>query len=249
MFNSFWGKRRDGKRAAFTLIELLIVVAIIAILAAIAVPNFIEAQTRAKVSRVLADLREMRTAVESYAVDNSKYPRMTWYSAWGDALTISTTTGCEELYGTLVDGLGPTLGTVGCGSFGSLGQAFGSSVTTPISYITTIFRDPFAAGRATDADAVLYTYHNNTNYRQGGMTLPATTGSGIAYIPNPSAIDGLLETFGLYVLWSIGPQGQEGLLAAGNYFWNQYDPTNGTTSLGSVFVSQRETKPVFTQDI
>ena len=57
----------------FTLIELLIVVAIIAILAAIAVPNFLEAQVRAKVSRAAADLRTIATALESYAVDYNKY--------------------------------------------------------------------------------------------------------------------------------------------------------------------------------
>lgn len=59
----------------FTLIELLIVVAIIAILAAIAVPNFLEAQTRAKVSRTKADMRSMATAIEAYVVDNNKLPR------------------------------------------------------------------------------------------------------------------------------------------------------------------------------
>jgi type II secretion system protein G len=59
---------------AFTLIELLIVVAIIAILAAIAVPNFIEAQVRAKVSRTFSDMRSLKTAIESYAVDNNIYP-------------------------------------------------------------------------------------------------------------------------------------------------------------------------------
>jgi prepilin-type N-terminal cleavage/methylation domain-containing protein len=59
---------------AFTLIELLIVVAIIAILAAIAVPNFLEAQTRAKVSRVKADLRSVATGIEAYCVDANKYP-------------------------------------------------------------------------------------------------------------------------------------------------------------------------------
>jgi prepilin-type N-terminal cleavage/methylation domain-containing protein len=48
---------------AFTLIELLIVVAIIAILAAIAVPNFLEAQTRSKVCRGMADMRSMATAL------------------------------------------------------------------------------------------------------------------------------------------------------------------------------------------
>jgi type II secretion system protein G len=59
---------------AFTLIELLIVVAIIAILAAIAVPNFLEAQTRAKASRVKNDMRTLATALESYAVDYNRYP-------------------------------------------------------------------------------------------------------------------------------------------------------------------------------
>jgi len=59
----------NGKRLGFTLIELLIVVAIIAILAAIAVPNFLEAQTRAKVARVKNDFRTLATAIEAYSVD------------------------------------------------------------------------------------------------------------------------------------------------------------------------------------
>jgi prepilin-type N-terminal cleavage/methylation domain-containing protein len=59
---------------AFTLIELLIVVAIIAILAAIAVSNFLEAQTRAKVARTRADLRSVATGLEAYRVDFNDYP-------------------------------------------------------------------------------------------------------------------------------------------------------------------------------
>jgi type II secretion system protein G len=61
-------------RRSFTLIELLIVVAIIAILAAIAVPNFLEAQVRAKVSRAKSELRSLTTALEAYRVDNTNYP-------------------------------------------------------------------------------------------------------------------------------------------------------------------------------
>ena len=61
------------RKLAFTLIELLIVVAIIAILAAIAVPNFLEAQVRAKVSRVHSDLRTLATAQETYMVDHNTY--------------------------------------------------------------------------------------------------------------------------------------------------------------------------------
>lgn len=65
-----------NKRGAFTLIELLIVVAIIAILAVIAVPNFLEAQTRAKVSRSKSDLRSIATGLESYRVDYNRFRKV-----------------------------------------------------------------------------------------------------------------------------------------------------------------------------
>jgi len=68
-------------KKGFTLIELLIVVAIIAILAAIAIPNFLEAQTRSKVSRAQADMRNLSTALESYVVDRNHYPLP---FPWGD---------------------------------------------------------------------------------------------------------------------------------------------------------------------
>lgn len=58
----------------FTLIELLIVVAIIGILAAIAVPNFLNAQMRAKVARTQGDMRAISSALEMYVLDNNKYP-------------------------------------------------------------------------------------------------------------------------------------------------------------------------------
>ncbi len=60
----------------FTLIELLIVVAIIAILAAIAIPNFLAAQTRAKVGRAKADMHSIANALEAYRTDNEAYPTM-----------------------------------------------------------------------------------------------------------------------------------------------------------------------------
>ena len=62
------------RKHGFTLIELLIVIAIIAILALIAIPNFLEAQTRAKVSRVKADMRTLGGACEAYTVDWNNPP-------------------------------------------------------------------------------------------------------------------------------------------------------------------------------
>jgi type II secretion system protein G len=73
----------------FTLIELLIVVAIIGILAAIAVPNFLNAQIRAKVSRTMSDIRSISSALEMYGLDNNTYPegRASWEQFGLDKLT------------------------------------------------------------------------------------------------------------------------------------------------------------------
>jgi type II secretory pathway pseudopilin PulG len=58
----------------FSLIELVLLVGIIAILAAIALPNFITAQTQAKVARVKKELKYIGVALEVYRVDNNSYP-------------------------------------------------------------------------------------------------------------------------------------------------------------------------------
>ncbi len=71
------------KSKAFTLIELLIVVAIIGILAAIAVPNFLQAQIRAKVAKAVSNMRSVETGLEMYYLDKGSYPRWAW-DGWGN---------------------------------------------------------------------------------------------------------------------------------------------------------------------
>ncbi len=60
------------RRAGFTLVEIMIVVAIIALLAAIAVPGFLRARKRSQASRIINDLRLIDSAVDQYSIETSK---------------------------------------------------------------------------------------------------------------------------------------------------------------------------------
>ena len=62
----------NKKRAGFTLVEIMIVVAIIALLAAIAVPGFLRARKRSQASKIINDLRLISGAVDQYAIETSK---------------------------------------------------------------------------------------------------------------------------------------------------------------------------------
>jgi prepilin-type N-terminal cleavage/methylation domain-containing protein len=65
-------KKLQTKHAGFTLVEIMIVVAIIALLAAIAVPGFLRARKRSQASRILNDLRMIDSAVDQYAVETNR---------------------------------------------------------------------------------------------------------------------------------------------------------------------------------
>ncbi len=204
----------------FTLIELLIVVAIIAILAAIAVPNFLEAQVRAKVSRTKTDMRTLATALEAYRIDNNKYAPMSDRSP-GDPPNMNYWNH---------DGTDP--------SFHSRIPNF---ITTPIAYITSVGEDvfmdkaisPFAPTRypAVSRVGFRYTYFNyQVNYDNA-----PTAGNA-----------GRIEQTGGWMFFSFGPDRVNNAFntpgAGPNRVFTRYDPTNGTVSFGNIIRTQRSSE-------
>lgn len=226
-------------KRAFTLIELLIVVAIIAILAAIAVPNFLEAQVRAKVSRTKADMRTTDLALNSYAVDNNAFPN------------------CHRFGIAMADGAVPGGARQAGAKADPVGTMILERLSTPIAYVANVLsRDPFtvrgrfssgtAAGMnaaakptavnpATDAAARYNSYIYQSWNSEQRYTTPPDNFSRPAKRQKSTA----------WLLHSAGPDGNYynmgGCLAndraekIGDTISMIYDPTNGTVSKGSIW--------------
>src|SRR5450432_2773182 len=65
-------KHSSASVAAFTLVEIMVVVAIIALLASLAMPNFLRARKRSQATRILEDLRIIDSALDEYAIETNK---------------------------------------------------------------------------------------------------------------------------------------------------------------------------------
>lgn len=209
-----------SQNRGFTLIELLIVVAIIAILAAIAVPNFLEAQTRSKVSRAQADMRSLATALEAYRIDNNGYP-----------------------LGVVDNILAPAFNPA------NVRHTVVAKLSTPISYITTYpedaFQGDYRSTPVTDPLGLrrLYDYRRTRFGQVGGAAtlFESATGYGIGigqdfdswllYSPGPDKEQNINTK-----------RVNQGTIVSGGFgdplrTWPIYDPSNGTISWGDVIRS------------
>ncbi len=180
-------------KSAFTLIELLIVVAIIGILAAIAVPNFLNAQSRAQISRTVADMKALHTAMETYRLDNNAYP-----PDYDSGRVPNVTIQRNEIL-TYV------------------------RLTTPVSYMSSIPRDPYFLGITGRQDHVkeepLFQYAGPP----GSLDRPQWRSSNTHY-----------------TITSLGPDKQDQQAwsrAQNNVHDILFSISNGLTSLGDLYMS------------
>ena len=219
------GRTAPGFAAAssgFTLIELLIVIAIILILIAIALPNFLEAQIRARLTNTRACLQTYRTANEAYFTDfNIHAPDVD-----GGEVTRSDRRSYAGIFG---QARGFNCARIGEGCTFYL-------FTSPIPYLKELCYDPFLRDRNDPQAGKPITFPEYTTYRSGTPQREAWGNKyGLRYVilsrgpdldSDPGSYDELWLTLGAHIHHVRG-------------FPAIYSPTNGTKSNGDLLVSNR----------
>jgi type II secretion system protein G len=203
------GTRSAGRGGAFTLIELLIVVAIISILASIAVPNYLEAQTRARSARAMTDMRALIVALEIYRVDHDDYPYRRNANSVPPQVRIQ-----------------PERGT-------RLAQM--SVLTTPVGYVSTLPVDIFEVNIEPPNNIIDYYdptqaawLQNFFRYLTRAPHLDAAEAGWMLVSIGP---DGYLGASDWLDGWPNTQAMRYSILIA-------YDPTNGTDSPGNIYVGR-----------
>ncbi|MCA9440379.1 MAG: prepilin-type N-terminal cleavage/methylation domain-containing protein, partial [Candidatus Omnitrophica bacterium] len=230
-----------GSRQGFTLIELLIVIAIILILIAIALPNFLAAQMRARVVRERTDMKTLNTAIESLRVDRN----VLLVDFWDDDNSLITTSRFGIRGVNVATGEPATFAT--CCSWHRWDFRGGTTglftpLTTPIPYLTSVPTDPFAFEvgdtQLIDQDVIppiSYMYHDS-EIKDQTLAGDPDRFRGVFGCYNPAYCEfygqhGIMKPLGpdQYLLVGFGPDSER-------FYSNllPYAPTNGTTSYGDV---------------
>ncbi len=214
-------------RKGFTLIELLIVVAIIGILAAIAVPNFLNAQNKAKLSRNMADLRAIYYGVEQMQMDTGHMLVDIW--------DYNTEEG-KKIVQDVFHGIG------GVSAAQRTPDMILAPLTSPIAYMTGIPQDPFLknardlSGRGLDVPLTTYVYVDED------PDIPGSDMFFTLFDRNDSVdVDRKVETIeeGRYAIIGAGPDGVLGnkhISTSSSIVGIPFDPTNGQLSSGDIYI-------------
>jgi prepilin-type N-terminal cleavage/methylation domain-containing protein len=210
-------------RQGFTLIELLIVIAIILILISIALPNFLEAQARARLARVKGDLRSLITAVEAFRTergvllidfwdDGTKESKERWLRKFGEV-------GRNPMY-----------------TYISFEEVF-YPLTSPAKYMSKVPYDLYAdpkrqVGLSGSETGSGYLYFDND------PIFPNVCDHYIdRFFPgHPLQIQSQTRPLseGEYAILSVGPDGFLGVNKDGYERGMAFNPTNGTMSTGDI---------------
>ena len=214
------------KAAAFTVIELLIVIAIISIIAAIAVPNLMSANIRAKVSGVKADMGSIAIALEDYKVDYGKYPKDPRFSRPSTSYASDVIAEPDEAF----DGKDGT-DSDGNDAIG-LGYLVYPEAGVEPRYLKRIAGDPFNNNGEEDWNGSSGAHNHHYSYYTGRWDSVSGTSVECAAGDPPQ----------YWALVSWGPDKDENVTSyedakdAVNNGTDLYDPDNGITSSGDIVI-------------
>lgn len=200
------------KLQGFTLIELLIVVAIIGILAAIAVPNFLNAQVRAKVARAESEIRSLKNSLESFFIDNNQYMPMN-----NNRVVMNL-----QYRNLAAEDVEINRAHILIGNSRSGRRIY---LTTPVAYISSVPFDPFHG----DGTSSGYGYGSDGQSYYILTSFGPDSGDGLSGISNGGLDEREYTGARLSDFRRAGVRGSNFTLPD-----LKYDPSNGTSSTGDV---------------
>jgi type II secretory pathway pseudopilin PulG len=187
----------------------------------VAIPNFREAQTRAKISRVRSDMRSLATAIEAYFVDHNSYPA--WVMGQSNGM-VSYNAGYAA----------PPASELPC--FVVSAPTGGKSLqmlSTPIAYVVTFPQDPFVPGG--HGTFVYWSINGSKTDPSGQVRAGPTIAGWILISPGPDGDYDIPPDYDVYDPNVAQPSAR--LLGGANSQGSActYDPTNGTVSDGDIW--------------